>query len=157
MDLFGHSGAEFSPDRKYRYALWRIWNEAKPKAMVIGLNPSTADESYDDPTIRRTKQLLNKWGFGGLYMLNVFAFITPYPDQLNDCDDPVGQNQSMIHEYGKRVEEVIFAWGANATHGFEKSILESFPKAKCIGKNMDGTPKHPLYVKRDVQLIPFAE
>ena len=68
MNLFGPhdgNGAVFSPDRIYRYVLYRVWDEAKPRVMFIGLNPSTADESVDDPTIRRCKRFAADWGYGG--------------------------------------------------------------------------------------------
>ncbi len=155
MDLFGLSGAEFSKDRKYRYALWRIWDETRPNVMFIGLNPSTADESIDDPTIRRAKKLAGAWGFGGVYMLNLFAWITPYPTELETCKDPVGNNAEKFEIYESKCTEVIFAWGANSKYGQDTFVVNKFPKAKCIAKNADGSPKHPLYVKRNVKLISY--
>lgn len=155
MDLFGLSGAEFSGDRKHRYALWRIWDTAKPKVMVIGLNPSRADESLDDPTIRRIRRLAASWGFGGIYMLNLFAWVSPFPEDLQECPDPVGANEGMFSKYYQMCEEVVFAWGAANTMEQEAVALTKFPTAKCIGKNKDGSPKHPLYAPKHVSLIPF--
>ncbi len=66
--------AKLSDCRIYRYALWRIWDDAKPLVMFIGLNPSTADETEDDPTIRRCISFAQNWGYGGLYMANLFVF-----------------------------------------------------------------------------------
>lgn len=155
MDLFGLNGADFSEDRKYRYALWRVWDEAKPKAMIIGFNPSRADESVDDPTIRRVRQLAASWGFGGIYMLNLFAWITPYPEELETCMDPLGKNDGKLEAYALKCTEVIFAWGANETHKRDDFAIKKFPKAKCIARNTDGTPKHPLYVKKNVELVSY--
>ena len=67
-----HSDAYFSKDRIYRYALWRIWNHNLPKVVFIGLNPSTADEIEDDPTIRRCMSYADNWGYGGYIMGNIF-------------------------------------------------------------------------------------
>ena len=64
-DLFNNNDAIFSEERNYRYVLWRIWDKTKPKAMIIGLNPSTANENADDPTIRRLKSIMRYNGFGG--------------------------------------------------------------------------------------------
>jgi hypothetical protein len=155
MDLFGLNGADFSDDRKYRYALWRVWSQERKKVMIIGLNPSLANESVDDPTIRRVKQLAASWGFGGIYMLNLFAWITPYPNELEACQDPVGDNNEKLIKYSSLCEEVVFAWGANDTHGRDLKLVKMFPYAKCIDQNIDGSPKHPLYVKKDVKLITY--
>ena len=81
--------AIFSVCRNYRYVLWRIWDNSKPKVMFIGLNPSTANEEIDDPTIRRVKSLAKNWGYGGVYMLNLFTYVTAYPEQLKKCENPL--------------------------------------------------------------------
>lgn len=155
MDLFGQSGAEFSEDRRYRYALWRIWDPSKPSVTFIGLNPSRADESTDDPTIKRVKQFAFDWGFGSVYMLNLFAFIATDPQQLLSCPDPIGRNDDVIKRYASRGEEVVFAWGNHETHGRNLLMQEIFPNAKCLAKNMNGSPKHPLYVKRMTTLVEY--
>lgn len=113
MDLFDEksSGAKFSKDGKYRYLLWRIWDREKPVVMFIGLNPSTANESTDDPTIRKVKKFAADWGFGGVYMLNLFALVSPYPEALLKDPDPLGDNDYWLDEIAANVEEVIFAWG----------------------------------------------
>jgi hypothetical protein len=65
----------FSTDRKYRYALWRKWDAINPLAMFIGLNPSTANEDGDDRTIERITAIVTNWGYGGFYMMNLFAIV----------------------------------------------------------------------------------
>ena len=77
-----NTGAIFSSDRIFRYILWRTWNEQNGHLMVIGLNPSTADETQDDPTIRRCVGFARQWGYGGLYMLNLFAYRATDPSEL---------------------------------------------------------------------------
>ena len=77
------SGAEFSPDRKYRYALWRIWDKSNPLIMFIGLNPSKANELKDDPTIRRVRRFAFDWGYGGVYMINYFNAPTHWGITIN--------------------------------------------------------------------------
>jgi len=69
------SGAEFSECRKYRYALWRIWDKSKPLVMFIGLNPSTANENVDDPTIRSVCRMTKNNGYGGVYMMNLHVLL----------------------------------------------------------------------------------
>ena len=111
MNLFENNGAEFSEDGKYRYALWRIWNTELPLVAILGLNPSTANETSDDPTIRRVKSFAKGWGYGGFYMLNLFAFVTPYPDELKKCDNPLGNNNEWLHKIGAKCDRIIFAYG----------------------------------------------
>jgi hypothetical protein len=74
MDLFDEAGAAFSEDRRHRYELWRIWDRKVRKMVVIGLNPSTADETKNDPTIRRCINFAQRERCGGLVMLNLFGF-----------------------------------------------------------------------------------
>lgn len=147
-------GAEFSPCRKYRYVLWRIWDKQLPKVMFIGLNPSTANEITDDPTIRRVKSMAKNWGFGGVYMTNLFSFVTAYPDELLKCPDPINGNDLWLHKVASLCSEIIFAWG-NFKEAQERSkkIIEMFPKAKCLQINKNGSPKHPLYVAGNT--VPF--
>lgn len=84
MSLFEDQGAEFSEDRKYRFALWRIWDKSKPLVMFVGLNPSTANESDNDPTIKSVCRIAKSNGFGGVYMMNCFAYVSTDPKQLVD-------------------------------------------------------------------------
>lgn len=145
MDLFdnNNNGAEFSECGKYRYKLWRIWDNSLPKAMCIGLNPSNADK--DDPTIYNLKKALRILGYGGFYMMNLFAFISSKPEALVTCADPLGDNDSKLKEVEAICDDVIVCWG-----NFEQAskriahVLPRYPKAKCFGRNKNGTPMHPL-------------
>lgn len=152
MDLFNQTdnGAIFSKDRKYRYALWRIWDKSKPLVMFIGLNPSTANESNDDPTINRVKKFAFDWGFGGVYMLNLFAYVTAYPDVLKKCNNPLGDNDKWLKKISAKCEKIIFAWGAFAEAAERaKEIMQMFNGYALI-INKDGSPRHPLYVKNNI-------
>ena len=81
--------AVFSPCRTYRYALSRVWAADKPYALFIGLNPSTADETLDDPTIRRCIDFAKRWGYGGLVMANLFAYRATDPAVMKRAAEPV--------------------------------------------------------------------
>jgi len=158
MDLFNqtNNGAEFSECLKYRYALWRIWDKNKPLIMFIGLNPSTANDTTDDPTIRRVKRFASNWGFGGVYMMNLFGLISPYPEDLQKNNDPLGDNDGWIEKIASKCDKIIFAWG---------SFPEAYERAKEVTNryngyalviNKDGSPRHPLYVKSDIEPIPMS-
>jgi len=84
------SDAKLSVCRKYRYALWRIWDKSKPIVLFISLNPSTADEKEDDPTIRRCIGFAKSWGYGGLCMANLFAYRTKSPSEMMSAKDRLG-------------------------------------------------------------------
>src|SRR4028119_2392792 len=93
-----HRGAIFDPTRTYRYALWRTWDAARPPVAFVLLNPSTADARRDDPTIRRCANFARTWGFGGLEVVNLFAFRATHPTDLKCAADPVGpQNDVHLH------------------------------------------------------------
>ena len=99
---FSKSGAVFSDCRKYRYALWRMWDENKPLVMIIGLNPSTADETGNDPTITRCISFARSWGYGAVCVTNLFGFRATAPSQLKVYHDPIGkENDAWVHEMAK--------------------------------------------------------
>ena len=147
------TGALFSDCRKYRYVLWRVWDDSLPKVMFIGLNPSTANEDSDDPTIRRVKTFAKSWGFGGVYMLNLFTYVTAYPEELKKCDNALLNADKYLMEYAAKSERIIFAWG-NFKECKEraKKVLQMFSGYMLI-KNKDGSPRHPLYVPGNVQPV----
>lgn len=155
MDLFKHNGAEFSKCRKYRYALWRIWDDSKPLVMFIGLNPSTANEYSEDPTIRRVKKFAANWGYGGFYMMNLFALVSPYPEDLKKCDDPLGENDGWLEKIASKCEKIIFAWGSFPEASERaKHVITQFNGYSLI-INKDGSPRHPLYVPANIQPVKY--
>lgn len=156
MDLFNSTGAIFSECRKYRYALWRVWEDSKPFVMFIGLNPSTANEETDDPTIRRVKRFAWDWGYGGVYMMNLFAWVTPDPFELKSVPDPIGKNNDWLKKISRSCNEVIFAWGSfDEAKARSKEVTVMFENSKALVINKDGSPRHPLYVRADTKPILF--
>lgn len=149
-------GAHFSPDRNYRYALWRIWDPAMPLVMFIGLNPSKANEYTNDPTIRRVTKFAADWGYGGMYMMNLFGWVTPYPQDLRLAKDPVGENDSHLKRIADLCAMIIYVWGSfpQATER-AKVVLEAFPGGYCLGHSKMGNPLHPLYLPGDTKPIPY--
>lgn len=146
------SSAIFSEDRKYRYALSRTWDFDKPAVMFVMLNPSTANENDNDPTVRRCIEFAKQWGYGTLHITNLFALVATDPKELATNDNPIGENNhSYIKEYGKKSKAVVFAWGANTLiKNAHLTVANMFPLAYCLQKTAKGAPQHPLYVKGDV-------
>ena len=155
--LFSKSGAVFSDCRKYRYALWRIWDGNKPLVMIIGLNPSTADETSNDPTITRCKSFARSWGYGGVLVANLFGFRATSPNELRVYHEPVGkENDFWVHEIAKEAVIKVAAWG---NHGKflnrSEKILTSLDQLHCIQMNKSGEPAHPLYLKGELSPFPI--
>lgn len=140
-------GADFSECGKYRYRLWRIWDKSLPKAMVIGLNPSTANGDTDDQTIGNLRRILSKLGYGGFYMMNCWAYIATKPEFLKINPMSEAWNNDLITITAVECQTIIFAWGnfkIIQEMGRDKELIEMFPNAKCFGFNKNGTPMHPL-------------
>ena len=154
---FSKSGAVFSDCRKYRYALWRMWNEHKPIAMIIGLNPSTADQTRNDPTITRCINFASSWGYGGVCVTNLFGFRATVPTELKAHNDPIGkENDAWLHEMGKGAAITVAAWG-NYGKFLNRSleILPTLDQLHCIKMNKSGEPAHPLYLKAELKPFPM--
>lgn len=155
MDLFNQTdiGAIFSDCKKYRFVLWRIWDKTKPYVMFIGLNPSTANEHIDDSTIKRVMTLANRWGYGGIYMLNLFPFITTDPKKLNIHKNPIKKNDHWIQVSCTKCEKIIFAWGSFKEAKERERVIKNKFKGQALKINLDGSPRHPLYVKNSTKAI----
>lgn len=162
-DLFGQeiaqtmiTGAEFSYDRKYRYALWRVWDRSKPLVMFIGLNPSTANETEPDPTITRVMNFARSWGYGGFYMMNLFGIVSSKPEILLTDPDPLGDNDQWLDKIAVKCDRIVFCWGVfKQARSRAEDIKKRFPGAYCLNKTKEGHPWHPLYVAANTQPIPF--
>lgn len=151
------TGAVFSDCRCYRYSLWRIWDFSGPLVMFIGLNPSTADERHDDPTLVRCLRFAKEWGFSGLYMANLFAYRATNPRALTKVIDPIGvENDKWLIDLSQRSETVVGAWGNRGRYLNRSSLVSALiPDMKCIKRNKSGEPAHPLYQKSTASVIPL--
>lgn len=172
MSGAGVRKTEFSPCRCYRYTLWREWlggvlllpDGASPDRylMVIGLNPSTADETQDDPTIRRCIGFAKRWGFGALCMTNLFAWRDTLPANMKKAPDPIGvDNGRWLCEIAENAGMVLAAWGKDGRFLDRDAMLLSSLKAMnvqvhALKINKDGTPMHPLYAAGDTVPVLFA-
>lgn len=164
-ELFGGTGAEwiergavFSPCRRYRYALHRVWEPARGVAMFVGLNPSTADEKADDPTIRRCIAFARAWGFGALCMTNLFAYRATQPADMLAQDDPVGpENDEYLQALAATAGVVVAAWGVHGTHGGRHSAVRAMlPSLHYLRLTKDGHPGHPLYLPASLRPVAWV-
>lgn len=154
-------GATLDETGSYRYSLWREWDAYTPKVGFVMLNPSRADAFVDDPTIRRCIGFAHSWGFGGLEVVNLFAYRTTYPHELSCAVDPVGiENDLYLESLGDRVEQIVLAWGNGGSLWNRDrtvlSLLSNQSAIYCLGLTKVGQPKHPLYMRNDETPVPFA-
>jgi len=156
-------GALISMDQQYRYVLWRIWDEAAPRLLFVGLNPSTADDQTDDPTVRRMMGFAKREDMGGIYVCNLFALRATDPRALRRVRDPVGKkNYAFLREKGAEASRIVCCWGCHGTfkeqdRKITKLLREQFAdKLFCLGTTKKGHPKHPLYLNSASPLVPFG-
>ncbi len=151
------SSAEFSECGRYRYTLTRIWAPDERVVMFVGLNPSTADASRDDPTVRRCVGFARRWGFGGLVLTNLFAYRSTSPAALNEVIDPVGpDNDRHIARVSTDVDRIVLAWGIHGSlFDRDGQLLKRLAGAYCLGFTKSGAPRHPLYLPANAKLIRY--
>lgn len=159
----GH--AEFSECGQYRHVLTRVWDDQLPWIMFVGMNPSTADVNHDDPTVRKECAYAHMWGYGGLIKCNIMDYRVTNPKNLLSPHVKPCHENNLIHvaEWICHANLVVAAWGRLPVcldiHA--KNMLQLLKAVEkplvCLGKNLDGSPKHPLYVKMHTQPITFGE
>lgn len=156
------SSAIFSTDaeRKYRYSLTRIWHDLVPEPRLVafvGLNPSTADERQDDPTIRRCIAFARGWGYDGLEMLNAYAYRATNPRRLLEQADAVGpRNDLVIAARAEHAALVVLCWGTKVEYAREGRLLDGplrLHDLHALKLTKFGHPAHPLYLAKALRPI----
>lgn len=150
LPLLVSAGATFDPSKMYRYVLWRDFVvEPKDACLWIMLNPSTATESTDDPTVRRCQQFSRQWGFDSCRVVNIFAYRSKDPSVLRDLSDPVGpENDFHLQREAASANKIVCAWGVHGSVGGRslrvRQVLSAF-ECWCFGLTKNNEPLHPLY------------
>lgn len=151
------SVAVYSDCESYRYELTRIWDASGPKALFVMLNPSTATEFQNDPTVERCERRARALGFGAFRVTNIFAFRATDPKVMRAVADPVGPgNDAAIAMGAAWADRIICAWGNHGGHlGRGTSVESGLRMTKKplwhLGLTQTGQPKHPLYIAYDCQ------
>ncbi|WP_417586511.1 DUF1643 domain-containing protein [Pararhodobacter oceanensis] len=146
------STALYSPCENYRYALTRIWDESGRRVLFVMLNPSTATEVQNDPTVERCERRARALGFGGFRVCNIFAYRATDPKVMRAQSDPTGpQNDAAILEGADWADTVVCAWGTHGAHLSRGAEVEALLRATGkplwhLGLSKAGHPKHPLYI-----------
>ncbi len=150
-------GAIISDCKKYRYQLWRIWDSSKPFVLFIMHNPSTADGTDDDPTIRRCINFAKSWGYGGIYVGNLFPYRATDPKELIGLTPLVLTPFNNIMHIGNMIIKCklhVLAYGNPIIKAATPIISDE--RWHCLKVTKFGNPCHPLYLKHTLQPIPFT-
>lgn len=147
--------AVYSEDQRYRYEFHRQWGDG-PAVVWVLLNPATGDtDGKQRPTLGRCIRWSQAWGYGGLTIVNLFAYRATKPKDLQLAGDPVGpQNDETLAQVTARADRVVAAWGAHGRlHGRGPVVAARLPNALCLGHTSKAQPRHPLYVPSTASLV----
>ena len=139
---------------EYRYTLTRVWYPALATITFVLLNPSTADAVQLDPTLRRCVSFAKREGYGGMVVLNLYAFRSKDPKVMMAATDPVGPDNDRV--LAEVTGTVVAGWGTNAAPARVTRALALLPRLHALGVTKDGHPRHPLYVPADASLIEWV-
>ena len=145
------SVAVYSSCERYRYRLTRVWS-AGPRVVFVMLNPSTATELQNDPTVERCERRARALGFGSFAVANIFAIRATDPRVMRADADPVGPgNDLAILEVVAQAERIVCGWGSHGAHLGRGAAVEALLRGTGrdlhqLGLTLAGAPKHPLYI-----------
>lgn len=146
------STAVYSDCERYRYSLTRVWNDHAGKVLFVMLNPSTATEVQNDPTVERCERRARTLGFGGFRVTNIFAWRDTDPRNMKAATDPIGpHNDATLVEGAAWADTIVAAWGTHGVHmnrGSQVAVLLKATQRPLfhLGLSKQGHPKHPLYL-----------
>jgi hypothetical protein len=162
------SGAIFDRRRRYRYLLWRSWEPALPVVSFVMLNPSAADEHTNDPTIARSISLAQGLGYGRIYVVNLFAYMTKSPALLKAAAHPVTckseaklgrHNDDFVRFALAQSSQAVLAWGNHGNSQCRDRVMLDMVQALIGQQNCSvfavtkqGQPRHPLYTPKSISL-----
>ena len=138
----------------YRYSLTRVWDAVLPVVTFVLLNPSTADAVQLDPTMRRCVGFAKREGYGGMVIVNLYAFRATDPKVMLAASDPVGPENDRV--LAAVTGTVIAGWGANAKPARVAQAARLLPPLHALAVTKAGHPQHPLYVPSHAALIEWT-
>jgi hypothetical protein len=159
---WNQSSCIFSPCRTWRYTLERWWGEEGAYANFLCLNPSTADEEHNDPTVTRCCHYARDWGYDGCIVTNLFGLRSTDPHVLRAAEDPVGLgNDRHILDVARNAGIVIAGWGVwgkiqNRGLALASTLSREGVPLHCLGLTKDGYPRHPLYLPTTARPVRYS-
>jgi len=168
---FGGPGVGMDNKGAYRYTLWRrnliavdLFSPAPTKrgfVQWICLNPSTATETVDDPTLRRVQNFTKAWGYDEMVMTNLFAFRATIPKDMMAERKPEGvENDAVIGEIASRAALIVCAWGNHGSHNGRAARVCAWLNRlgvpfTALAVTDVGEPQHPLYLPANLLPKPY--
>lgn len=159
--LISLNAAEFSPDGAHRYWLTREVSANEGTLVWCMLNPSTADATKDDPTIRKVKGFTRRLGYGLALVVNVFSWRATKPrDCLANLADASPDENGKAICNAARGRDVVCAWGAHEWAREEadntvRSLRHVGARLHCLGLSVGGMPRHPLMLPYSTELVGY--
>ena len=149
--------AIFDETGAYRYALYRSWDAGRGTCLFIMLNPSTADDQKDDPTVSRCIKYAQRCGYKELVVANTFALRSTDPTKLYGHPDPIGpKNNWYLKHLAKTADKIVCAWGNHGAYmGRGDAVIKMLSGRELYAFEITskGQPKHPLYQRADSSLF----
>jgi len=162
-DLLRQSWAVYSDCERYRYSLRREWDGGAGRVTFVMLNPSTATEVQNDPTVERCERRARAMGYSAFQVVNIFAFRATDPADMRRAGDPIGpENDAAIVQAAAWADCIICAWGTHGAHMERGARVMQMLRQKGhqlhhLGLAKGGAPKHPLYISYGVQPMEWAD
>lgn len=156
------SVAVYSDCEQYRYSLTRTWDSDADRVLFVMLNPSTATELQNDPTVERCERRARALGYGAFQVCNIFAYRATDPRNMRAQSDPNGPaNDAAILQGAKWANDIVCAWGTHGEHLNRGPVVETLLRDRAVplthlGLSKAGHPKHPLYISYSVQPQPWG-
>ena len=146
------STAVYSDCERYRYSLTRVWEPQGKRVLFVMLNPSTATEVQNDPTVERCERRARTLGYGAFQVTNIFAWRATDPRDMKRAADPIGpHNDKTLVQGADWADHIIAAWGAHGAHrdrgaAVAQQLARLDQPLFHLGLTKAGHPKHPLYL-----------
>ncbi len=98
--------------RNHADRLDRVIGITGPVYAFFGVNPSTADASLDDATVRKWIGFCKRWGASRLIVGNVFAYRATDVRELTKVNDPHGPDIGVhLRDFITEADILVPCWG----------------------------------------------
>lgn len=152
--------ARFDESQMHRYLLTREQvGRVRSIVCFAGLNPSVAGAVKGDPTVTRLMAFTLRWGYSSLSVVNTNPHIATDPSKsIVPGEIVLSENDRTIREQFEQATLIVCMWGTNVEPALADRVVGLLPRdtlVGCFGRNKNGTPKHPLYLRDDCALEPY--
>ena len=150
----------------YRYWLERQC-EGEGATAIVMVNPSTADATQDDATIRKLRGFGDRNRWGRIIIGNLFAYRATDVRELGGQANPIGpDNDYWLGRMAGVADRVIFAWGPVTKQprqyrgwrwGKVAGIFNGLDSFSIGAPAQCGHPRHPLMLAYAEPIQPWSK